>query len=147
MNIDRQDIFSHRDRKQFTLRGALNIHASLPQKEFTMEFFIPAVNDTAQAERVYEAVARFNNAHISDRRIFELAWKHKGISMCCKVGGEAPAYYRTHGELVVAILDCGSLYKVCTASRGVARGEAILVGKADESVPTYFEPITTPPSS
>lgn len=104
-----------------------------------VKFFIPAAKDAQQAEEVYESVAKFNNALISDRRICALAWQHNGVSMFCEVGGEAPAYYGTGGEPVVAILDCGNLYKVCTTNRGVVRGEAILVGKNSDSFPTYFE--------
>lgn len=104
-----------------------------------MKFFIPAAKDAKEAEEVYEAVAKFNNAPVSVRRICALAWKHNGMLMSCEVGGEAPSYYGTHDEPVVAILDCGNLYKVCTTNRGVIRGEAILVGKGNESVSTYFE--------
>jgi hypothetical protein len=104
-----------------------------------MKFFVPAAENPEQAQRVYEAVAKFNNAPLSGRRICALAWQHNGSLMSCEVGSEAPSYYGTGGEPVVAILDCGNLYKVCTANRGVLRGEAILVGKGDESFPTYFE--------
>lgn len=104
-----------------------------------MKFFIPEAKDAQQAEEVYAAVAKFNNASIPDRRICALAWQHNGLSMSCKVGGEAPTYYGTVGEPVVAILDCGNLYKVCTTNRGVVRGEAIVAGKNSGSFPTYFE--------
>ena len=104
-----------------------------------MKFFIPAAKNAQQAEEVYAAIAKFNNAPISDRRICALAWRHNGMSMSCEVGGEAPTYYRTSGEPVVAILDCGNLYKVCTTNRGVVRGEAIFVGKNSDSFCTYFE--------
>jgi hypothetical protein len=104
-----------------------------------MKFFIPAAENADQAERVYAAVAKFNGAPVSARRICALDWRHNGNRMSCEVGSEAPSYYGTGNELVVAILDCGNLYKVCTANRGVLRGEAILVGKGDESFPTYFE--------
>jgi hypothetical protein len=104
-----------------------------------MKFFIPAAKDAEQAEQVYESVAKFNNAPLSGRRICALAWRHNGNLMSCEVGGEAPSYYGTNEEPVVAILDCERLYKVCTTNRGVIRGEAILVGKNEESFPTYFE--------
>ena len=104
-----------------------------------MKFLVPAAQGAEEAERVYESVAKFNNAPVSAQRICALAWRHNGQLMSCEVGGEAPSYYDTRGELVVAIFDCGNLYKACTTNRGLIRGEAILVGKNESSFPTYFE--------
>lgn len=104
-----------------------------------MRFFIPHAEDEAQAKRVYDAVVEFNHAPSQERRIAALAWEHNGMKFSCEVGGEAPSYYQTGTEPVVAILDCGQLFKVCTQNRGVLRGEAIFVGRAGAS-PTYFEP-------
>lgn len=103
-----------------------------------MKFFVPAAKDNEQAEQVFEAIEKFNYAPRQERRICALAWTHGGKNYSCEVGGEAPGYYGTGGEPVVAILDCDRLYKVCTTNRGVVRGEAIMVGK-DGAHATYFE--------
>jgi len=103
-----------------------------------MKFFIPAARDNAEAESVYDAIVKFNNAPQQVNRISELAWEHNGMQMSCAVGDEAPIYYGTGKESVVAILDCGQLFKVCTTNRGVVRGEAVLVGKSCAR-PTYFD--------
>lgn len=94
-----------------------------------MKSFIPAAKDDAQAEEVYAAICKFNNAPLDGPRIAALHWTHNGKPMSAAVGKELPAYYQTGGEPVVAILDCGQLYKVCTENRGVIRGEAVLCGK------------------
>ena len=103
-----------------------------------MKFFVPAARDDAEAENVFEAIEKFNHAPRQVKRIAALAWQHNGEKYSCEVGAEAPTYYGTGAEPVVAILDCGQLFKVCTANRGVIRGEAILVGKSG-AYPTYFE--------
>ena len=107
-----------------------------------MKFFVPAARDNAEAESVYDAVIKFNNAPQQVNRIAVLAWEHNGMQMSCAVGDEAPTYYGTGKEPVVAILDCGHLFKVCTTNRGVVRGEAILVGKSGAR-PTYFDCAST----
>lgn len=106
-----------------------------------MKFFVPAARDAAEAESVFEAIQKFNDAPRQARRIAALAWLHNGKQYSCEVGAEAPTYYGTGAEPVVAILDCGQLFKICTSTRGVVRGEAILVGKSDAH-PTYFESAT-----
>ena len=104
-----------------------------------MKFFVPAAEDSTQAERVYQAIAKFNHAPVDGRRIRALRWTHKGQQMTCSVGDALPAYYGTGGEPVLAILDCGTLYKVCTENRGGVRGEAVFAGKGDDSHATYFD--------
>jgi hypothetical protein len=103
-----------------------------------MKFFVPAARDDAEAESVLKAIEEFNHAPRQIKRIDALAWQHNGEKYSCEVGGEAPTYYGTETDPVVAILECGELFKVCTINRGVVRGEAILVGKSGAH-PTYFE--------
>lgn len=104
-----------------------------------MKFFIPHAADEAQAESVYDSIAKFNGAENSARRIRSLAWVHNGEAMTCEVGKPPPAYYRCGQEPVLAIFDCVTLYKICTPNRGGVRGEAILAGKGDRSHPTCFD--------
>ncbi len=104
-----------------------------------MKFFLPEATDDAQAEQVYAAVARFNNAVSEGPRIYKIDWSHHGNTYSAHVGGTAPAYYRTGNEPVVAILDCGIVYKICTTSRGVMGGEGIFVGKNEASALEHFD--------
>ena len=108
------------------------------KKADQMKFFVPAAKDDTEAEQVYEAIEKFNSAPRQIQRIAALAWQHNGQKYSCEVGAEAPTYYGTGSEPVVAILDCNQVFKVCTTNRGVARGEAILVGKFG-AYPTFFE--------
>jgi hypothetical protein len=103
-----------------------------------VQFFIPAAGDSEQAERVYRAIAEFNGAAVGNKRIAALSWQHNGEVMSCSVGEPLPSYYHTGSEPVLAILDCGNLYKVCTQSRGALRGEAVLASKSYDSRATYF---------
>lgn len=103
-----------------------------------MEFFVPAAQDNAQAERVYEAIAQFVAAPVTGNRVWKLRWKHNGMNMQCEVGQALPAYYQTGLEPVLAIFDCGSLYKICTPNRGGVRGEPVLAGKTPHSSATLF---------
>jgi hypothetical protein len=103
-----------------------------------MQFFVPAAEGPEQAERVYRAIVEFNGATVGDQRICSLSWQHKGQAMSCSVGEPLPSYYRTGSEPVLAILDCGNLYKICTPNRGGLRGEAVLAGKDYDSHATYF---------
>lgn len=103
-----------------------------------MDFFVPAAPNTAQAEQVYEAIAQFVIAPVTDDRIWKLRWKHNGMNMQCEVGQPLPAYYQTGTEPVLAIFDCGNLYKICTPTRGGIRGEPVLAGKNSHSLATRF---------
>ena len=56
--------------------------------------------------------------------------------MLCEVGKSLPSYYRTGDEPVLAIFGGGNLYKICTPSRGGAKGDPVLAGVG---VPVYFD--------
>ena len=104
-----------------------------------VKFFVPLAESPEQAERVYSAIANFNNALVDNKRISALAWRHNGMNVSCEVGGSLPTYYDTGDEPVLAILDCGPLYKICTTNRGGVRGEAVFAGKGSDTVTTYFD--------
>ena len=95
-----------------------------------MKFFIPATKDAAQAEEVYEGVCKFNSeqmgATLSPRRIYRLAGVHDGKPFTATVG----EMFERLREVVVAILldTKRDLYFICTANRGVIRGEPYLSG-------------------
>lgn len=105
-----------------------------------MKFFIPHASSPEESERVYEGIARFNDAPIGNSRISGLTWLHEGQKMSCSVGGPLPDHYGTGAEPVLAIYDCGTLYKLCTPSRGGLRGESVFAGKNSNSHATHFEP-------
>ncbi len=104
-----------------------------------MKFFVPAARDEAEAESVYQSIVKFHDASSEGPRVCALQWKHNGQIMTCAVGAPLPDYFGTGRDPVVAIVDCGRLYKVCTANRGVLRGEGVLAGKSEDTVPTFFE--------
>jgi hypothetical protein len=104
-----------------------------------MKFFVPATDSNEQAERVYSAIAQFVAAPITEKRIQRLSWRHNDMAMSCEVGGPLPRYYQTGEEPVLAIFDCGTLYKICTPNRGGIRGEPVCAGKDSESRATYFD--------
>lgn len=95
-----------------------------------MKFFIPAAQDEAQEQRVYDAIKEFLGSELGaafdDRRVFSLRYVHEGKEYYAEVGKP----HNLNGEPVVAILyEPGrNLYHVCTTNRGVARGMSILVG-------------------
>lgn len=119
-----------------------------------MQFFIPYVDDTDEAEKVWQAVKSFAETQgfgpVTDTRIFRLEYVHNSKEMEAEVGQPHPyghpltwEYVPDYGdpkagEWVVAILEReGGPYLVCTHNRGVVRGEPILVGGVKEVV--YFE--------
>lgn len=113
----------------------------MPGRIGIMEFFVPLAEDAEQAEKVYRSIAAFVSAPIREHRIWKLEWRHKGEVMRCEVGGNLPDYYGTGGEPVLAIFDCGNLFKICTPSRGGRRGDPVLVAKNFESIPTLFSKV------
>lgn len=104
-----------------------------------MRFFVPKAKSEEQDEKVYEGIARFVNAPVSDKRIWKLRWEHNRKTMECEVGKSMPGSCQIGNEPVLAIFDCGNLYMICTPSRGGIRGEPILAGKNDDSFATYFD--------
>jgi hypothetical protein len=103
-----------------------------------MKFFVPAANDRIRAEHVYNAIAKYAQAPITEKRIWKLRWLHNGMNMECEVGKTLPSYYQTGKELVLAIFECEELYKICTLTRGGVKGEPVLVEKSSQSSATYF---------
>jgi hypothetical protein len=97
-----------------------------------MKFFLPGVKDPAQAEEIYAQIrGRAKGLEISDRRIFRLEYKDEGKDWIAEVGRIelVNGQELRHGELVIAILDAGVTYLVCTPNLGVLRGQPIMVPK------------------
>ncbi len=95
-----------------------------------VEFFIPAADDPAEAERVFAAVREFTEnqmgATLDERRFYRINYYHDRNHYVATVG----EVHQLEGETVVCILldTTRRLYYVCTENRGVARNQPILVG-------------------
>jgi len=94
-----------------------------------VKFFLPGAQTSDQAERVYgKIVATIEAARgpVSPRRIYSISYTHNGHSVAAMVGEIDPL----QGEVIVAILRSGDgqspCYYVCTANRGVVRGEPMV---------------------
>ncbi|MBA3773483.1 MAG: hypothetical protein H0X13_13620 [Ramlibacter sp.] len=103
-----------------------------------MKFFVPNASDVEQAKRVYAAIAEFNGAQVGAQRVYALQWEHNGQAMSCAVGESLPPYYQTGAEPVLAILDCGTFYTICTPNRGGIRGDPVMAGKGYGTTATLF---------
>ena len=117
---------------------------SLPKNSdilWIVKFFIPAVNDNAHAEEVYDAIYRFNNeqmqAELSPRRIHSVSGVHDGKPFVAAVGEPFESLH----EVVVAILldTTRNCYLICTANRGAARGTPYLSGSNEIKSVVYFD--------
>lgn len=104
-----------------------------------MKFFVPKAEDADEAERVYDAVAKYVHGSVTEERIWKLKWRHNGMDMAAEVGKTLPSYYQTGQEIVVAIIDSGVCYSVCTANRGAIRGEPVRASKHHDTYVTYFD--------
>lgn len=92
-----------------------------------MKFFLPGAKDDAEAEAVYDSIRKAAKSGIgwdsTHSRIYSISYVVDGREYMSTVGEEDP---RVH-ELVIAILE-STTYLVCTPTRGVLRGDPILVG-------------------
>lgn len=105
-----------------------------------MKFFIPHVSGEAEAETVLAGIAQFVGATVPspDKRVFRLSYRRNGRDFDVDVGKPIPPYYQEKAEEVIAILP-GDPYLICLPTRGVVRGEPILVGASSVRGVVYFE--------
>lgn len=94
-----------------------------------MKFFVPHADSDEQVLRVWDSVRAFllqQGKPTEVRKVWKLSFRHNGRSYAEEVGKEAADLK----EEVIVILRAKDypLYYVCTANRGVARGEPYLVG-------------------
>ena len=110
-----------------------------------MEFFVPPASGPEEAESVLAAVAAFVGATVPppDRRIRKLVFAHNGQRFTVEVGKPIPPYYREGDQEVVCILGSDPLM-VCLPTRGVLRGDPILVGASTVHRVDYFSAGSTP---
>ena len=99
-------------------------------------FFIPHANGVEQTDQVYNGIVAFHQLQ-NPARYYSLSYRHNGLAEVARVGEP----HRINGEVVVAILrnqDDASPYLICTANRGVLRGEPILAGGGWQTIATPF---------
>jgi hypothetical protein len=106
-----------------------------------MKFTVPAAQDRAQAQTVLQSVRDFlaqQGLGTEGEPFSRIAFKHNGKFYDLAVGDRHPDL----GELVVIILKASGpdLYYVCTANRGVVRGDPYLVGAGPDTAVIPFEP-------
>ena len=91
-----------------------------------------------QALNVYKGVKKYLNSkgfHPYYTAIFKIEYVHNGNT------GIAEVHQVTsiNGERVVLIFECQNLFLICTAGRGVAGGEPIIVRKTEMIQVFYFD--------
>ncbi|KPF48246.1 hypothetical protein IP87_17865 [beta proteobacterium AAP121] len=94
-----------------------------------VKFFVPAADDAAHAETLYEAVTKFNGLAPAGPRLHSLRFKHGGLAVHAEVGAPLPGAFGTEHQPVMAILADGERYRLCLPTRGGLWGQAILVPK------------------
>lgn len=105
-----------------------------------MKFFVPHAQDDEQALRVWDSVRAFllqQGSPTEERKVWKLSFRHNSKHYSEEVGKLA-ADLR---EEVLIILRAANrpLYYVCTANRGVVRGEPYLVGIDHNTHATDFD--------
>ncbi|PSW03766.1 hypothetical protein [Photobacterium lipolyticum] len=94
-----------------------------------MDFFVPSASSPAQAESVFTSIAQHISAPSQSQRIHKLQWLHEGQVCTCEIGQLLPDVFRTK-EQVLAIFDCGNVFKVCTPHRGAIEFDPIHASKS-----------------
>ena len=102
-------------------------------------FFVPHAKNEEEAKSVRQSTIEFMKQQgfkiAPERKIFKIEYRHNGKNCVAEVG-KIDSYGH---EMVLILLDADSLYLCCTASRGVVRGEPILIGKDFYTSTSDFE--------
>ena len=86
-----------------------------------MRFFLPTVLDVSDTEALYQQIRdRVGHACLTDRRIYRVKFEHDGRVQNLAVGD---SFRRLGGEPVLAIVEAGSAFFVCTRHHGAVDGE------------------------
>jgi hypothetical protein len=114
-------------------------------EQHAMTFFIPD-KSPEEAERLYEATRKFaagswaaHGEAIDDARIQSITFRDRGGTVRAEVGQLDPC----EGKVVMAILRTSAevkRYLICTANRGVFRGDPIVVEDHEVSRVEPFDP-------
>ncbi|BAX53077.1 hypothetical protein PDPUS_1_01703 [Photobacterium damselae subsp. piscicida] len=81
-----------------------------------MDFVVPLATSTEQAEAVFSSIAQHVSAPSQAKRIHKIVWNHEGKKL--------PEVFRAE-EKVLAIFDCGDVFKICTPNRGAIKFDPI----------------------
>jgi hypothetical protein len=101
-------------------------------------FLIPAAETPEQAESIHLAIAKFNQIEMPAHRIESITWTENGETVEFAVGKPFPASYGIGHEPVMAILEAGSTFLVCSASRGGLWGQPVVAqGRSDMSLACF----------
>lgn len=103
-----------------------------------MDFFVPSASSPKLAESVFSSIANHVSAPSQPQRVFKLEWLHEGNRCRCEVGKPLPEVFRSN-ETVLAIYDCGDIYKVCTPNRGAIKFDPIHALKSSVTEVEHFE--------
>ncbi|GAA04273.1 hypothetical protein [Photobacterium leiognathi] len=105
-----------------------------------MDFFVPSATDLEQAKTVYSSIAAHVSAPVpnDDKRVSKLVWSHEDTVCIAEVGQQPPEIFRAPEE-ILAIFECGDVYKICTQNRGVINFDPILANTKDVSKVEYFK--------
>lgn len=92
-----------------------------------MRFFVPTAKDRQHGEALYQEI-RWNLSRafgaVSDKRIFRIKFRNGGKALTIAVGD---SFRHLGGEPVLAIVEGGDSYFICTTHHGALTGEAFRV--------------------
>lgn len=133
-HLDLHHVSAERTNFKALAPHAQSLHA------YGMKFFVPHATDPEQAEGVWISVKAFlaqQGLATTDARIYEIAFRHNGKNYRAVVGER----FADLNEDVIAIYEGVNLrlYYLCTATRGVVRGEPYLIGRDAHSTTKMFE--------
>ncbi|AMG31806.1 hypothetical protein AL542_16640 [Grimontia hollisae] len=103
-----------------------------------MSFFVPSAESQEQAESIYQAIAKHIDAPVNDTRIETLTWEHEGQEVVAKVGDKLPDCFGADDEVILAIFDCGDVFKVCTPNRGAVCFDPVVASRPFISSVDFF---------
>lgn len=66
---------------------------------------------------------------MNEQRITQLTWSHEGQEVAASVSELLPRCFGAEDEIVIAIYDCGGVFKVCTPSRGAICFDPVVASK------------------
>lgn len=103
-----------------------------------MRFTVPRATTPEQAIQIYESARGFVEGQTgwatTQRRIAAIRYRHNGNEYLAQVGDSDYS-----DGLVVSIFEAPNAFLVCTPTRGVIRGEPIIVGISDVSYIDDFD--------
>lgn len=103
-----------------------------------MSFFVPSAESQEQSESIYHAIAKHVDAPVNEQRIERLTWEHEGHHVIAKVGERLPDCFGAEDETVLAIYDCGDVFKVCTPNRGAVCFDPVVASRSFVSSVDFF---------